>query len=118
MSVFYVLDVHKGETVFLSELTFSISGRKGKKGRTPTTRQPDTAPIQLQHMALVLMASLYIMRLKLLLQEETPLLSVRDAKILVIAINFCTQKEVDMCMEQMNIRHKQRQADIDRRYKF
>ena len=32
---FYVLDVHKDETVFLSEPTFSIPERKGKKGRYP-----------------------------------------------------------------------------------
>lgn len=227
LPVFYVLDVHKDETVFLSEPTFSVPQRKGIKGRTPTNRQPDVAPVQLQHyiktltdedftqekvrktakgwkivkvhtktvwhwdgkeekackrtlvitvgdktkyslsngeqgnytnnewayfqcsrywvercfddcknelgmsgyqvtgwlawhhhMALVLMASLYIMQLKLLEQDDTPLLSVRDARILIIAINFCTQKEVDMCIEQMNLRHRQRQADMDRWYKI
>lgn len=227
LSVFYVLDVHKDETVFLSEPHFSVPALKGNKGRTPTNLQPDVAPIQLQHylktltsadftqekvrktakgwkvvkvhtktvwhwdgkeekarkrtlvitvgektkyslsngeqeshtnnqwayfqcsrywvercfddcknelgmsgyqvtgwlawhhhMALVLMASLYIMQLKLQEQDGISLLSVRDARILVIAINFCTQKEVDMCIEQMNIRHRQRQADIDRRYEI
>lgn len=231
LSVFYVPDVHKDETVFLSEPVFSVPEQRSKKGRTPTNRQPDVAPIQLQdyiktltdedftsekvrktakgwktvkvhiktvwhwdgreekackrtllitvgektkyslsngkrenytnrewayfqcgrywvercfddcknelgmsgyqvtgwlawqhHMAFVLMASLYILQLKLLSQDEVPLLSVRDARILVIAINFCTQKEVDMCIQQMNIRHMQRQADIDididRRYKI
>lgn len=227
LSVFHVLGVHKDETVFLSEPTFSVPQRKGKKGSPPVNRQPDIAPIQLQHyiktladaefteekvrktakgwkkvkvhaktvwhwdgkeekacqrtllitvgektkyslsngeqedythkewayfqcsrywvgrcfddcknelgmsgyqvtgwlawhhhMALVLMASLYILQLKLSLQDDLPLLSVRDARILVIAINFCTQKEVDMCIGQMNIRHMQRQADIDRRYKI
>jgi hypothetical protein len=30
---------------------------------------------------------------------------------------FATQKEVDLCMKHIQIRHKQRQADIDRHYK-
>lgn len=223
---FYVLDVHKDETVFLSEPTFSIPERNGTKGRMPTNIQPNIQPIQLQnyiktltskdfttenvrqtakgwkvakvhtvtvwhwdgkeekarkrtlvitisektkfsfsnackeeytnkewayfqcsrywvercfddcknelgmsdyqvtgwlawqhHMALVLMASLYILNLKLEKQDEIPLLSVRDARLLVIAITFATQKEVDLCMEHIRIRHGKRQADIDRYYK-
>ena len=69
------------------------------------------------HMALVMMASFYILNLKLENQDNIPLLSVRDARLLVIAINFATQKEVDLCMEHMEIRHRKRQADIDRYYK-
>jgi len=68
------------------------------------------------HMALVMMAGLYILNIKLEQQDEMPLMSVRDARLLVIAINFATQKEVDICMEHIRIRHKQRQADIDRYY--
>jgi SRSO17 transposase len=223
---FYVLDVHKDETVFLSEPTFSIPERKGTKGRMPSNVQPNFQPIQLQkyiktlikkdfttenvrqtakgwkvakvhtvtvwhwdgkeekarkrtlvitisektkfslsgtdkeeytnkewayfqcsrywvercfddcknelgmsdyqvtgwlawqhHMALVLMASLYILNLKIEQQDEIPLLSVRDARLLVIAITFATQKEVDLCLEHIRIRHGKRQADIDRYYK-
>lgn len=222
---FYVLDVHKDETVFLSEPKFSIPERKWNKGRMPTNIQPDIQPIQLQnyiktltdkdfttehvrqtakgwkvakvhtvrvwhwdgneekackrtlvitvsektkfslsnaakeeytnkewsyfqcrrywvercfddcknelgmsdyqvtnwlawqhHMALEVMASLYILNLKLENQEEIPLLSVRDARLLVIAITFATQKEVGLCMEHIRIRHSKRQADIDRYY--
>ena len=51
------------------------------------------------HMALVIMAGFYILSLKLEQQDQMPLLSVRDARLLVIAINFATQKEVDLCME-------------------
>lgn len=69
------------------------------------------------HMALVLMASLYILNLKLEQQEEILLLSVRDARLLVIAITFATKKEVDLCLEHIRIRHQKRQADIDRYYK-
>jgi len=222
----YVLDVHKDETVFLSEPTFSIPERKGNKGRMPTNIQPDIQPKQLHnyiktltdkdfttenvrqtakgwkvakvhtvtvwhwdgkeekarkrtlvitisektkfslsnadkeeytnkewayfqcsrywvercfddcknelgmsdyqvtgwlawqhHMALVLMASLYILNIKLEQQDEIPLLSVRDARLLVIAITFATKKEVDLCLEHIRIRHGKRQADIDRYYK-
>ncbi len=68
------------------------------------------------HMALVMTASLYILTLKLENQEEMPLLSVRDARLLIIAKAFATQKEVDLCLEHIRIRHRQRQADIDRYY--
>lgn len=66
------------------------------------------------HMALVMMASLYILTLKLENQEEMPLLSFRDARLLVITTAFATQKEVDLCLKHIGIRHRQRQADIDR----
>jgi SRSO17 transposase len=69
------------------------------------------------HMALVMMAGFYILSLKLGQQDQMPLLSVRDARLLVIAINFATQKEVDLCMEHIQVRHRQRQTDIDRHYK-
>jgi SRSO17 transposase len=226
MGLFYVLDVHKDETIFLTEPTFSVPERKSTKGIAPTKVQPSVKPIQLQeyikslskedfttenvrqtakgwkvadvhtvtvwhwdgkedkaqkrtlvitksekvkfslsngnvedydnkkwayfqccrywvercfddcknelgmsgyqvtgwlgwqhHMALVLMASLYVLSVKLEQKDEMPLLSVRDARLLVIAINFATQKEVDMCMAHIEKRHQQRQADIDRYYK-
>jgi SRSO17 transposase len=69
------------------------------------------------HMALVMIASLYILTLKLENQDEMPLLSVRDARLLVIATAFATQKEVDLCLEHIRIRHRQRQVDINRYYK-
>lgn len=68
------------------------------------------------HMALVMMAGLYILKIKLEDQSTMPLLSVRDARLLVIALNFATQKEVDLCMEHIRKRHKQRQKDIDKYY--
>ena len=66
------------------------------------------------HIALVMMAGYYILIVKIENKENFPLLSVRDARLLVIAINFATQKEVDKCMEHMKIRHLKRQRDIDR----
>lgn len=65
------------------------------------------------HMALVMMSSLYILTLKLENQDEMPLLNARDARLLVIAKAFATQKEVDLCLEHIRIRHRHRQADID-----
>ena len=68
------------------------------------------------HMAFVLMASLYILNIKIHEQEEIPLLSFPDARLLVIAINFGTQKEVNLCMEHIRIRHRKRQTDKNRYY--
>jgi len=222
---FYVLDVHKDETVFLTEPSFSVPECKGKRGRKPTELKPKIEPIQLQkyietlsdkdftiekirktskgwkyakvhtvnlwhwdgkedkarertlvitrsektkyslsngkkeqytnkewayfqcsrywvercfddcknelgmsgyqvtgwlawhhHMALVLMASFYILKLKLDQQLKMPLLSVRDARLLIIAVHFATQNEVELCLEHIKKRHSQRQADIDRYY--
>jgi len=44
------------------------------------------------HMALVMIASLYILTLRLENQDDMPLLSVRDARLLVIAKAFCYKK--------------------------
>lgn len=68
------------------------------------------------HMALVMMAGFYILKIKLEDQNTMPLLSVRDARLLVIALNFATQKEVDRCMEHIRNRHRKRQKDIDKYY--
>jgi SRSO17 transposase len=68
------------------------------------------------HMALVMMAGFYILKIKLENQQQMPLLSVRDARLLVIAINFASQYEVDLCIQHMTRRHKQRQKDIDKYY--
>ena len=69
------------------------------------------------HMALVLVASLYLLKIKIETQNDIPLLSVRDARLLVIAILFATEKEVDLCIKHMQKRHTQRQADIDRYFR-
>ena len=68
------------------------------------------------HIALVMMAGLYILSQKLEYQQEMPLLSVRDARLMVIAINFGTDKEVELCMVHIHKRHIQRQYDIDKYY--
>jgi len=68
------------------------------------------------HMALVMMAGLYILIMKLDYKKAMPLLSVRDARLLIIAMNFTSDKEVDLCMEFIHKRHKQRQKAIDMFY--
>jgi len=69
------------------------------------------------HHVLVMMACLYMMKTRIENQENYPLLSVRDARILIIQALFGTQEDLQKRMQQMEIRHKKRQEDIDRRYK-
>lgn len=46
--LFYVLDCHKSETVFMSEPSFSIPEKKGKRGRNPTAVKPDIEAVKLE----------------------------------------------------------------------
>lgn len=229
--LFYVLDCHKNETVFLQEPTFSIPKKKGEKGRNPSQIKPNIEPVKLEiyckglskedwkeakirktakgwkkvyvhtievwhwngleasarkrtlvitktkeanpkvkysfsngsieayssqeyayfqcnrywversfddtknelglsgyqvrkwiawhhHQALVIMASLYLQQIKVENKQEYELMSVRDARILIIAHIFTDKKTVNMLYKQMNIRHKARKYDIDRYYKM
>jgi hypothetical protein len=89
-----------------------------KKGRPSTGKHPDHPSISVEnylktlrdagmsgyqvrgwmawqhHMALVLVASLYILNIKIQ-----------------------TQKEIELCIKHMQTRHKQREADIDRYFR-
>lgn len=69
------------------------------------------------HHALVLMANLFLLKQKIEYKQEAPLMSVRDARILVIVSLFGTEQDMEMRLEQMKTRHENRQKDIDRRYK-
>ncbi len=69
------------------------------------------------HHSLVLMACLFIMKLKLENKIDYPLLSVRDARILMIVKIFGTEDDFKRRLEQMAIRHRKRQANIDRHYR-
>lgn len=70
------------------------------------------------HHALVLMAGLFLLQQKIAHQQEAPLMSIRDARILVIISLFGTQKDMEIRLEQMKTRHVKRQEDIDRRYRI
>lgn len=69
------------------------------------------------HHSLVLMAGLYLLMQKIAHETEAPLMSIRDARILIIIGLFGTKKDMEIRLEQMKLRHKIRQKDIDRRYK-
>jgi SRSO17 transposase len=69
------------------------------------------------HHVLVMMACLYLMKLRIENQAHYPLLSVRDARILIITALFGTPEELQKKIQQMEIRHQKRQDDIDRRYR-
>lgn len=69
------------------------------------------------HHALVFMACLFLLKEKLLHVSETPLLSVRDARRLIVAQLFGTQEDVDRRVQQMERRHRKRQKDIARYYR-
>lgn len=69
------------------------------------------------HHALVFMAGLYLLQQKIEHETEAPLMSIRDARILIIVSLFGTNKDFEIQLEQMKTRHEIRQKDIDRRYK-
>lgn len=69
------------------------------------------------HHSLIMLASLFIMKQQIDNQSEVPLLSFRDARILVILQVFGTPEQVEQRLEQMAKRHKKRQYDIDRSYR-
>ena len=50
MELFYVLDVHKDEKVYLQEPTFSVPEAKSGKGRKPSKMQPDVKPVRLDNL--------------------------------------------------------------------
>jgi len=70
------------------------------------------------HHALVMLACLYLLKVKIENEPDYPLISVRDARILLIIKIFGTKMDYEKRLSQMNNRHLIRQADIDRRYRF
>lgn len=62
------------------------------------------------------MATLFMMTERIANGINCPLLSVRDLRILMIVLLFGTPEDFEKRLEQMKTRHKNRQADIDRRY--
>ena len=65
------------------------------------------------HHAIIMMASLYITTQLIEHQEEFPLLSFRDVRILLVTNICATQIEIENKAKQMHKRHEKRQADID-----
>jgi len=69
------------------------------------------------HHALVFMAGLFLLKQRIDAQQDVPLMSIRDARILMIVSLFGTSQDVEERLNQMEIRHQKIQADIDRHYK-
>jgi SRSO17 transposase len=68
------------------------------------------------HQSLVMMASLYLLTVRIEQKPEYELMSIRDARIMIIAHLFTDQKTIKALHDQMLIRHKNRKRDIDRFY--
>lgn len=69
------------------------------------------------HHCLVMLASLFIMKQQIDNDSNVPLMSFRDARILIILQVFGTEEHIKQRLEQMEKRHKQRKYDIDRNHK-
>ena len=68
------------------------------------------------HQSLVIMASLYMLNVKIEQKPKYELMSIRDARIMIIAHLFSDQATIKVLHDQMIIRHKNRKRDIDRFY--
>lgn len=68
------------------------------------------------HQAFVMMAMDYINMKKLEHQENIPLLSIRDIRLQIIATQMENGVQMETEIEQMMVRHRQRQRDINRYY--
>ncbi len=69
------------------------------------------------HHALIVLASLLIMRQQIDNRNEVPLLSFKDARILVLLQVFATKKKIKKRLTQMEKRHEKRKKDIDRNFR-
>jgi SRSO17 transposase len=70
------------------------------------------------HQSLVMLASVFLLKEKIESENQYPLMSTRDARILIMFELFGTKEQYEIRLEQMKIRHKQRQKDIDRHYRY
>jgi SRSO17 transposase len=66
-----------------------------------------------RHMALVMMASLFMVEQRTLCQKEFPLLSCYDIQIILARVLPSKQSDIDSLLAQMNERHQRRQQSID-----
>jgi SRSO17 transposase len=65
------------------------------------------------HHALVMMACVFLLTQRLRHEEDVPLMSVREARLLILARLFGTEKDIEKRLNQMHIRHEKRQQSID-----
>ena len=69
-----------------------------------------------RHMALVMMAMLFMLKGRIANQDAHPLLSCADIEVLLAHVLPRRDLEVDEVVRQMQIRHQKRQASIDQAY--
>jgi SRSO17 transposase len=69
------------------------------------------------HMALVMMALLFILKEKQLQSEALPLLSAADVKMLLVRLLPRRDLDIEESIRQVQNRHRQRQAAIDSAYR-
>ncbi len=69
------------------------------------------------HQSLVMLASIFLLKEKIESENDYPLMSTRDARILIMFELFGTKEQYQLKLKQMEIRHKQRDKDIQRHYR-
>lgn len=74
-------------------------------------------PAWYHHMALAMMALLFLLRERHLQKEALPLLSAKDVKILLAQFLPRRDQDPDELIRQMQLRHQQRQSAIDSAYR-
>ncbi|MGV0952418.1 MAG: IS701 family transposase [Azonexus sp.] len=70
------------------------------------------------HMALVMLSLSFIVKERITHKVEYPLLSCRDVRLMIIALLMKDETMIEKRIEQMKVRHNQRQRDIERHYKI
>jgi SRSO17 transposase len=69
------------------------------------------------HQSLVMLASIFLLREKIESKSDYPLMSTRDARILIVIELFGTKEQYQLRLGQMEARHEQRERDIRRYYR-
>lgn len=69
------------------------------------------------HMALVILATSFRVRERLLNRNDYPLLRCRDVRLLIITLLTKEKQLVDKRLKQMQTRHTQREKDMQRHFK-
>lgn len=128
----YVLDVHKDELLFLEEPNIFMPEKKEGRGRKPKNLKAREKQCRLDQYLISLQETDWVkvkvrktakgwLKLKVHVvdvwvwdgQEEQA-----RRRILVIFEMFGTKEQYHKRLEQMKVRHKKRQKDIDRYYRY
>ena len=69
------------------------------------------------HMALVMLSLAFLVKERIVNQDDCPLLSCRDIRLMIIAMLLNDPAALNKRIAQLEVRHEQRRRDIDRYYK-